>query len=799
MADVMEKKIATELIKLELLNNNNKHDEEALNYFKKNLDDFPWKDYGDYQNLIAVLAVSEKLETPSGSLLNRVLTDAQKIKKASVVKETQVIPEQDSLKLNIYANSEANKVSETVIPANGKSQTLSKQEIFTPFTNQEIKPSAVQEEKKEVILNKQNISDIKLPPQVNKISQPESNKTIKPLDHKTVFAGTIPEIKPSISHEIKKQDIVNKQNITDNKPFEVKREVLPDNGRILQPLDHKTVFADKKSELKPLQTDGITKDIIVNKYVVENKSIPEIKPETKPESLRTIIPQENKAAVPDNSPVLNPLQTESTSKENIVDKNVVENKSTPLIKQEIKPHIQKEAVQETQTVKENKKIPDNTRLVNDAKPGSDKMNAVDKEGTIKPIINKTIEKLKDDSFTPVKSVSINIEEELRKIEQEVLKDIENIKVQFSNDVQNKTEHIQQNKKENITLKEPDFENVRTVLKEHSKISTKERKPLRETSSSMQSQFKRANWEESITVEENPVPVEIPEIEKSQEALVTSTSETVEESIDVSEPESSVSSSHEKVYPHRKEKRGLVLVIGILIIAIPTLLFFIFSGSSESDKSVNVASTQLPAVKINLEQKQEQEVISESLIEDNQIEKTAQLENTQKTDTKTEIKTETKAETKLIIPPLPESPKIIESAELNGLEENETNDNKTTSQSTVKDISLAPIGQMKKPAEEIQYFVAVEEMPEPIGGIAAIQRKVVYPAIASAAAVEGRVIINAFVDEYGNVTNTEVVKGIGYGCDEAAIDAIKSTKFKPGKQRGKPVNVRITIPILFKRM
>jgi len=744
MADVMEKKIAIELIKLELLNNNNRQDEEALNYFKKNLDDFPWKDYGDYQNLIAVLAVSEKLETPSEYLLSKVLTDAQKIKKAAVVKETPVIAEQESLKLNIYANSGVKRVSEIVIPANGNSQTLPKPETFTPFTKQEIKPSPVQEEKKEVILNKQIISDTKLPPQVNKVSQPEINKTIKPLDHKTVFAGTMPEIKPSISHELKKQDIVNKQNITELKPFEVKREAQPDNGRILKPLDHKTVFADNKPDIKPLQTESITKDKIVNKYVVDNKSTPEIKPE-------------------------------------------------------IKPHTPKETVQETQTVKENKIIPDITRLAKDVKSGSDKVNTADKLGTVKPVVNKTSDKLSDDSFTPVKSVSINIEEELQKIEQEVLKDIENIKLQFSGDVQNKTEHIQQNKKENITLKEPDFESVRTVLKEHSKISTKERKPLREPTSSMQSQFKRANWEESIPFEENPIHVEVPEIEKSQEVLVESKSEIVEESTYISEPVSSVSSIHDKVYPHRKEKRGLVLVIGILIIAIPTLFFFIFSGSGESDKNVNIASTQLPAVNINLEEKLEEEVISELLIENNLGEKTPQLENTQKTDTKTESKTETKPETKLIIPPLPESPKIIESAELNGLEENETNDNKTTSQATFKDISLAPIGQMKKPAEENQYFVAVEEMPEPIGGIAAIQRKVVYPAIASAAAVEGRVIINAFVDEYGNVTKTEVVKGIGYGCDEAAVDAIKSTKFKPGKQRGKPVNVRITIPILFKRM
>ena len=54
-----------------------------------------------------------------------------------------------------------------------------------------------------------------------------------------------------------------------------------------------------------------------------------------------------------------------------------------------------------------------------------------------------------------------------------------------------------------------------------------------------------------------------------------------------------------------------------------------------------------------------------------------------------------------------------------------------------------------------------------------------------------------MDENGNVTKAEVIKGIGLGCDEAALDAVRLTKFKPGKQRGKPIKVQITIPISFK--
>jgi protein TonB len=96
-----------------------------------------------------------------------------------------------------------------------------------------------------------------------------------------------------------------------------------------------------------------------------------------------------------------------------------------------------------------------------------------------------------------------------------------------------------------------------------------------------------------------------------------------------------------------------------------------------------------------------------------------------------------------------------------------------------------------------YFVAVEEMPEPIGGIKAIQEKITYPEIAKRAGVEGKVYVLAFVDEGGNVTKAQILKGIGAGCDEAARDAVLQTKFKPGKQRGVPVKVQVSIPIIFK--
>ena len=97
----------------------------------------------------------------------------------------------------------------------------------------------------------------------------------------------------------------------------------------------------------------------------------------------------------------------------------------------------------------------------------------------------------------------------------------------------------------------------------------------------------------------------------------------------------------------------------------------------------------------------------------------------------------------------------------------------------------------------EYIATAEEMPMPIGGMREIAANVHYPEIAKRAGIEGRVFVKAFIDEKGNVVETEIIKGIGAGCSEAAAEAVKKTKFKPGRQGGKPVKVQVTVPILFK--
>ena len=101
-------------------------------------------------------------------------------------------------------------------------------------------------------------------------------------------------------------------------------------------------------------------------------------------------------------------------------------------------------------------------------------------------------------------------------------------------------------------------------------------------------------------------------------------------------------------------------------------------------------------------------------------------------------------------------------------------------------------------DETPIFVPYDSPPEPSGGFAAIQRNLVYPEIARRAGVEGTVIIHVLIDEKGNVVKTRVLKSLGNnGCDEAAIAAIKKTKWKPAMQRDKPVKVWVSIPVIFK--
>jgi len=105
-----------------------------------------------------------------------------------------------------------------------------------------------------------------------------------------------------------------------------------------------------------------------------------------------------------------------------------------------------------------------------------------------------------------------------------------------------------------------------------------------------------------------------------------------------------------------------------------------------------------------------------------------------------------------------------------------------------------------PTEE-PIFQVVEDMPEFPGGSAGMSQFLAgtlhYPQEARQAHVQGVVFVGFVVNRQGAVTDVMVLKGIGHGCDEEAARVVKlMPSWKPGRQKGKRVSVRYSLPIKF---
>lgn len=113
------------------------------------------------------------------------------------------------------------------------------------------------------------------------------------------------------------------------------------------------------------------------------------------------------------------------------------------------------------------------------------------------------------------------------------------------------------------------------------------------------------------------------------------------------------------------------------------------------------------------------------------------------------------------------------------------------------LEMPPPPESEEEEDEEDFFVAVEQMPELIGGLAELQKKIDYPQRARRAGIEGRVIIQFIVTEKGTVEDPRVIRGIGGGADEEALRVVREAQFEPGRQRGNPVRVQYSLPIIFR--
>ena len=117
------------------------------------------------------------------------------------------------------------------------------------------------------------------------------------------------------------------------------------------------------------------------------------------------------------------------------------------------------------------------------------------------------------------------------------------------------------------------------------------------------------------------------------------------------------------------------------------------------------------------------------------------------------------------------------------------------------VNTTAMAQNKK-ASNGKVFEKAEVMPEFPGGEQAmmdfVAKNVQYPKEAMEKEISGRVLVGFIVEKDGSISETEVVKGIGGGCDEEAVRVVKAMpKWKPGKEKGKPVRVHFMLPLTFK--
>lgn len=156
------------------------------------------------------------------------------------------------------------------------------------------------------------------------------------------------------------------------------------------------------------------------------------------------------------------------------------------------------------------------------------------------------------------------------------------------------------------------------------------------------------------------------------------------------------------------------------------------------------------------------------------------------------------------PPPPPPPKVVEV--LNIVDDNTDIDDELQIEDTEADdqtaIDVAPVIQEKEEAaDDSQVFFIVEDMPEFPGGELALRKFIAnaikYPVIAQENGIQGKVYVNFVVDKDGSVINARIARGVDPSLDKEALRVVNNLpKWKPGKQRGKPVKVSYTVPINF---
>ena len=158
----------------------------------------------------------------------------------------------------------------------------------------------------------------------------------------------------------------------------------------------------------------------------------------------------------------------------------------------------------------------------------------------------------------------------------------------------------------------------------------------------------------------------------------------------------------------------------------------------------------------------------------------------------------------VTPPPPEAPAIAETLTIveDDADVEETAIVSSEELNQAVEIKYVPVAVEEEEPEEQTIFEVVENMPEFQGGQAALMaylaKNIKYPTIAQENGTQGRVIVQFVVNKDGSIVDAKVVRSVDPYLDKEALRVINTMpKWKPGMQRGKPVRVKFTVPVMFR--
>ena len=157
--------------------------------------------------------------------------------------------------------------------------------------------------------------------------------------------------------------------------------------------------------------------------------------------------------------------------------------------------------------------------------------------------------------------------------------------------------------------------------------------------------------------------------------------------------------------------------------------------------------------------------------------------------------------------VPPPPQAVSQAEVLNIVEDDADIEETTIVSNEDQAEYVEITDdvpivVEEPEEEDQIFQVVEEDAKFPGGnnelMKYLQKNIKYPSICQEQGIQGRVIVQFVVEKDGSITDVQVIKAINPYLDKEAVRVVSTMpKWSPGKQRGKPVRVRFTLPVTFR--